>query len=68
MEHCNPVALNSVQFEWDTRLLEYFLLLILSDFRSERSPGEERLWSVPAGVEGDRHKASLIKSRLPGHW
>ena len=66
MEHCNPVALNSVLFECDTRLPEYFLLLLLSYFRSERNPGEGRLWSVPAGVEGDQHKASLIKSRLPG--
>ena len=68
MEQCNPVALNSIWFEWDTRLPEYFLLPLLSYFRSERSPGEERWWSVPAGVEGDRHKASLIKSRLPGDW
>ena len=68
MEHWNPVALNSIRFECDTRLPEYFLLLLSSYFRSERSPGDERLWSVPAGVEGDQHKASLIKSRPPGDW
>lgn len=42
MEHCNPVELNSVRFECDTRLPEYFLLQLSLYFRSERSPGEER--------------------------